>query len=129
MTPAHGVAHRDEPRWQHGHPQAGCWGAGTTGGPVVVGRLSRGGQGVRARVGETVAGILGTDRSRAATGAPGRWRPLGWAQRPPGWHGAVRPWRRRSRAWGSLTGTGTPAVSGGAPGAGGPLQPRAMALL
>jgi hypothetical protein len=51
----------------------------TTGVTGCVVRLSRGGQVARELLGETVAGILVTDRDRAYHWYPVRWRQLGWA--------------------------------------------------
>ena len=65
---AQGVAHLAETSGRHGDQRRWLWGAVTRGVTVFVGRLSRGGDGARARRGEPWAGLVGTDRSRASHG-------------------------------------------------------------
>ena len=74
------VAHLDETRGRQGDKQA--WlGVAVTSWVTVFGvRMSRGGQVARALLGETVAGILVTERSSAYNGSPVRWRQRCWAQ-------------------------------------------------
>ena len=73
------VAHRDETRWRQGGKHAWLWVAVTSWGTVCVIRMSRGGSVARARLGETFAGILVTDRSSAYHRYPVRWRQVCWA--------------------------------------------------
>ena len=56
------VAHLDETSWRQGDKRAWLWVAVTSWVTVFVGRLSRGGQVARERLGERFGGILGTDR-------------------------------------------------------------------
>jgi transposase len=73
------VAHLDETRGHQGDKQAWLWVAVTTWVTGWVVRLSRGGQVARELWGETCAGVLVTDRYRAYTWYPVRWRQLCWA--------------------------------------------------
>jgi transposase len=73
------VAHLDETSWRQGRKRAWLWVAVTSVVPVFVVRMSRGGQVARELLGETVAGIVVTDRSSGSNGYPVRWRQLGWA--------------------------------------------------
>jgi transposase len=74
------VAHLAETSWRPAGKRAWLWGAGTTWVTVFVGRLSRGGPVARELFGETFAGMLVTDRSRASNWYPVRWRPLCWGR-------------------------------------------------
>jgi transposase len=73
------VAHLDETSWRQGGKPAWLWGAVTSWATVFVVRMSRGGQVARELLGETVAGIVVTDRSSAYNWYPVRWRQLCWA--------------------------------------------------
>ena len=73
------VAHLDETSWRQGGPRAWLWVAVTSLVTVFLIRMSRGSQGARALLGEGFAGILVTDRSRAYTWYPVRWRQVCWA--------------------------------------------------
>jgi transposase len=77
--PEPAVAHLDETRWCQGGKRAWVWGAVTSLVTVLLGRLSRGGQGARELLGEHFAGILVTDRYRAYHWYPVRGRQLCWA--------------------------------------------------
>src|SRR6266852_3707224 len=70
----HEVAPREETRGRQGGQRAGLGVAVPSRGTVCVVRRSRGGQGARALWGEECAGLVVTDRSRASTWYPGRWR-------------------------------------------------------
>jgi transposase len=72
-------AHLDEPSGRQGGKRAWLWTAVTSWGTGFVGRRSRGGAGARELVGETFAGIVGTERSRADHGSPVRGRQRCWA--------------------------------------------------
>ena len=72
-------AHLDETGWREGRQRAWLWVAATTWVTVFVVRLSRGGQGARALLGEAFDGILVTDRWSAYNWYPVRWRQLCWA--------------------------------------------------
>ena len=78
-VPTPKVAHRDETSWRQGDKAAWLGVAVTTWGTVVVVRLSRGGHVARELWGQTFAGILVTDRSRASNGYPVRGRQRCWA--------------------------------------------------
>jgi transposase len=65
---AQGVAHLAETSGRHGDQRGWLWGAVPRGVTVFVGRVSRGGDGARARRGEPWAGLVGTDRARASHG-------------------------------------------------------------
>jgi hypothetical protein len=78
-VPTPKVAHRDETSWRQGDKAAWLGVAVTTWGTVVVVRLSRGGHVARELWGQTFAGILVTDRSRAYHGYPVRGRQRCWA--------------------------------------------------
>ena len=73
------VAHLDETRGRQGGQHAWFWVAMTRWGTVFLVRMSRGGQVARALLGETLSGILVTDRSSAYNWYPGRWRQVCWA--------------------------------------------------
>jgi transposase len=73
------VTHLDETSWRQGGKRAWLWVAVTSWVTVFVVRLSRGGEVARALLGETVAGILVTDRYSAYNWYPVRWRQLCWA--------------------------------------------------
>ena len=62
------VAPLDETSWRQGDTRAWVWVAVTSWGTVFVGRMSRGGQGARALLGERFSGIVVTDRSTAYNG-------------------------------------------------------------
>ena len=70
------MAYLEETRWRPTATRAWLWGAVTRLVPVLVVRLSRGGQVARALLGPTCAGILVPERDRAYTWYPVRWRPL-----------------------------------------------------
>ena len=72
------VAPLDETGWREGCTRAWWWVAVTTGGPVMRG-VCRGGQGRPGDVGERCGGLLVTDRWRADTWYPSRWRHVCWA--------------------------------------------------
>lgn len=72
-------AHLDETRWRQGGQRAWRWVAVTSWVTVLVGRMSRGGQVARERLGEEFPGLLVTDRSRASHWYPVRWRQRCWA--------------------------------------------------
>jgi transposase len=78
-VPAQEVAHLDETSGRQGTKRAWLWVAVTSGGTVLVVRRSRGGHRARALLGETFAGILVTERSRAYNWYPVRWRQVCWA--------------------------------------------------
>src|SRR5438067_11191013 len=59
------VAHLDETRWRQGGKRAWLWVAVTSWVTGIVVRMSRGGQVVRERVGESCSGILVGDRRSA----------------------------------------------------------------
>ena len=69
-----GVAHLDETRGRQGGKRAWLGGAVTRWVTVCLVRLSRSGPVARAVLGETVGGILVTDRDRAYKWYPVRWR-------------------------------------------------------
>jgi len=73
------VAHLDETSWRQGDKGGWLWGAVTRWVTVFLVRLSRGGDRARELLGETLAGILVTDRSSAYNWYPVRWRQLCWA--------------------------------------------------
>src|SRR5712691_4604928 len=68
------VAHLDETRWRQGGKRAWLWVAVTSWVTVFLVRRSRSGAVARALLGETCAGIVVPDRSRAYPWYPGRWR-------------------------------------------------------
>jgi transposase len=74
------VAHLDETSWCQGGKRAWLWVAVTSLVTVFLVRMSRGGQGARALLGEQFSGILVTDRYSAYNWYPVRWRQLCWAQ-------------------------------------------------
>ena len=76
---AQAVAPLDETSGRQGDKRAWVGVAVTSLVTVWVVRLSRGRQVARALVGAGCAGMLVTDRSRASTGDPIRWRQLCWA--------------------------------------------------
>ena len=78
---AQAVAHLDETRWRQGGKRAWLWVAVTSWVTVFLVRMSRSGAVARALLGETCAGILVTDRYRAYTWYPVRWRQRCWAHR------------------------------------------------
>jgi transposase len=71
-TPA--VAHLEATSGRQGDKRAWLGVAGTSLVPVLLGRLSRGGQGARELLGERCSGSLGTARSSASHGDPVRGR-------------------------------------------------------
>ena len=73
------VAHLDETSGRQGDKRAWLWVAVTSWVTVFVVRLSRGGQVARELLGEKFSGILVTDRYRAYTWYPVRWRQGCWA--------------------------------------------------
>jgi transposase len=77
--PEPAVAHLDEPRWRQGGKPAWLGGAVTRWVTVFLGRMSCGGDVAHALLGETFAGIVVTERSRASKGSPVRWRQGCWA--------------------------------------------------
>ena len=76
------LAPLDETGGRAGHARAWLWGAVTTCVTVFLGRLSRGAKGAQELLGERFWGILVTDRWRAYTWYPTRWRQVGWAHLP-----------------------------------------------
>lgn len=72
-------AHLDETGGREGRTRAWLWVAVTAWGTVFVVRLSRGAQVAQELLGEQFCGILVTDRWRAYTWYPTRWRQLCWA--------------------------------------------------
>ena len=78
-VPQQAVAHLAETSWRQGGKHAGLGVAVTRWVTVFVVRLSRGGPVARERLGETVAGILVTERYSAYNWYPVRWRQLCWA--------------------------------------------------
>lgn len=76
----HAVAHLDATRGRHGDKRAWLWVAVTSGVTGWGVRRARGAQVAQALCGETCAGLLVTERSRADTGYPVRWRQRCWAQ-------------------------------------------------
>ena len=76
---AQGVAHLDETSWRQGDKCGWLWVAVTSWVTVFVVRLARGGDIARELLGETLAGILVTDRYSAYHWYPVRWRQLCWA--------------------------------------------------
>jgi len=75
------VAHLDETRWRQGGKRAWVWVAVTSWVTVFLVRRSRSGAVARALLGETCAGIVVPDRSRAYPWYPVRWRQRCWAHR------------------------------------------------
>ena len=73
------VAHLDEPSWRQGAKRAWLWVAVTSLVTGLLVRMSRGGHVARELLGEKFSGILVTDRSRAYTWYPVRWRQVCWA--------------------------------------------------
>jgi transposase len=73
------VAHLDETGWREGRTRAWLWVAVTAWVTVFVVRLSRGATVAQELLGERFCGVLVTDRWRAYTWYPTRWRPLCWA--------------------------------------------------
>ena len=71
-----GVAHLDETSWRQDGKRAWLWVAVTSLVTVFVAGMSRGGQVARELLGEKFSGILVTDRYRAYTWYPVRWRQL-----------------------------------------------------
>lgn len=69
----------DETGWRQGDQRAWLWVAVTPWVTVFVVRLSRGGHVARELLGETVKGIVVTDRFSAYNWYPVRWRQLCWA--------------------------------------------------
>ena len=78
---AQSIAHLDETGWRAGQARAWRWVAGTAWGTVCVVRLSRGAKVAQERLGERCCGTLVTERWRADTWSPTRWRQGGWAHR------------------------------------------------
>lgn len=72
-------AHLDETGWREGRTRAWLWVAVTAWGTVFVVRLSRGAKVAQELLGERFCGILVTDRWRAYTWYPTRWRQVCWA--------------------------------------------------
>jgi transposase len=73
------VAHLDETGGREARARAWLWVAVTAWGTVFAVRLARGAKVVQELLGERFCGILGTDRWRAYTWYPTRWRHVCWA--------------------------------------------------
>jgi transposase len=73
------VAHLAATSGRQGDQRAWLGGAGTSWVTGCVVRMSRGGQVARELLGESLAGLLVTERSSADTWYPVRWRQLCWA--------------------------------------------------
>jgi transposase len=69
----------EETGWRQGRARAWLWVAVSTWVPVCGVRRARGGQGARERWGETVDGMVVSDRWSGDHGSPGRWRQGCWA--------------------------------------------------